>query len=222
VELTSDIPDKSQFRVNEVCQLTDTQPYVLRFWESEFPQLAPDRGRGGSRVYKKDDVELILRIKHLLYEKEYTIAGARRLLDGADPLEAVVGEELLAESGLTAESAVAEPETTVGERANDDAIDEIPPAQPRQLDLTDLQPERPTLVSAPDQDAEQASREAEISRVRYEDAIDEISHLRLRLGDAETRLRKAVTDGESWRQRSELAASRIERILEKIRPNNPA
>jgi DNA-binding transcriptional MerR regulator len=219
VEVTPDIPDKSQFRVNEVCQLTDTQPYVLRFWESEFPQLAPDRGRGGSRVYKKDDVELILRIKHLLYEKEYTIAGARRLLDGADPLEAVVGEDYLTESRPAPELAAAEPEAPILESPQDDESSYV---EPRQLDLTDLQPDRPTLVSAPDHDDDQASRETEISRVRYEDAIDEISHLRLRLGDAETRLRKAVVDGEGWRERSEQAASRIERILEKIRTNNPA
>ena len=82
MSVTPNIPKKPFFRVNEVCQLTDTQPYVLRFWESEFPQLAPDHGHGGKPVYKKDDVELIFRIKRLLYEEDYTIAGARQVLSG--------------------------------------------------------------------------------------------------------------------------------------------
>ena len=85
MSVTPNIPQKPFFRINEVCQLTDTQPYVLRFWESEFPQLSPDHGHGGKPVYKKGDVELILQIKHLLYEEEYTLAGARQVLSGASP-----------------------------------------------------------------------------------------------------------------------------------------
>ncbi len=69
------------YKIGEVCELTDTQPYVLRFWESEFPQLAPRKNRSGQRVYERSDIDIVMRIKKLLYEEEYTIAGARRKLD---------------------------------------------------------------------------------------------------------------------------------------------
>jgi DNA-binding transcriptional MerR regulator len=76
-----DVPDKLFYKASEICQLTDTQPYVLRFWESEFPQLAAEKNRSGQRVYRRQDIDLILRIKKLLYEEEYTIAGARKVLE---------------------------------------------------------------------------------------------------------------------------------------------
>jgi DNA-binding transcriptional MerR regulator len=75
------IPEKLFYKAAEVCQLTDTQPYVLRFWESEFPQLASGKNRSGQRVYNREDIDLIFRIKKLLYQDEYTIAGARKALD---------------------------------------------------------------------------------------------------------------------------------------------
>ena len=73
--------EKLFYKIGEVCELTDTQPYVLRFWESEFPQLAPQKNRSGQRIYRRNDIELILNIKRLLYEQEFTIAGARRQLE---------------------------------------------------------------------------------------------------------------------------------------------
>ncbi len=80
-----EIPNKLFYKIGEVCQITDTQPYVLRFWESEFPQLAPKKNRSGQRVYQRRDIDTVLRIKSLLYEEEYTIAGARRKLDEDAP-----------------------------------------------------------------------------------------------------------------------------------------
>lgn len=76
-----EIPEKPFYKIAEVCQYTDTQPYVIRFWESEFPQLAPTKSRSGQRVYRREDIDLILRIKRLLHDEEYTIAGARRRLE---------------------------------------------------------------------------------------------------------------------------------------------
>src|SRR5439155_21689714 len=73
-------PRKTFYKIGEVCQITDTQPYVLRFWESEFPQLAPKKGRTGQRVYRQRDVDLVLQIKRLLYQEGFTIAGARKKL----------------------------------------------------------------------------------------------------------------------------------------------
>lgn len=74
------IPDKLYFRIGEVSELTKTKPYVLRFWESEFPSLKPVKSKTGHRLYRRQDVEMVLEIKRLLYEKGYTIEGARREL----------------------------------------------------------------------------------------------------------------------------------------------
>jgi len=80
------VPRKLFYKLNEVCQLTDTQPYVLRFWESEFAHLAPTRSRTGQRLYRKKDIEMVREIKKLLYDEGYTIAGARAKLGmGEDP-----------------------------------------------------------------------------------------------------------------------------------------
>jgi DNA-binding transcriptional MerR regulator len=78
--VASQLPKKPFYKIGEVCSLTDTQPYVLRFWESEFPQLAPNKSRTGQRIYRPRDVELILEIKKLLYDEGFTIAGARKKL----------------------------------------------------------------------------------------------------------------------------------------------
>lgn len=72
-----EIPDKLYFRIGEVARLCKVQPYVLRFWESEFPQLKPNKSGTGQRLYRKRDVEMAIRIKRLLYDEGYTIAGAR-------------------------------------------------------------------------------------------------------------------------------------------------
>ena len=77
----SGIPEKLFYKIGEVCQYTDTQPYVLRFWESEFPVLTPQKNRSGQRVYSREDIELVFKIKKLLYDEEYTIAGARKQLE---------------------------------------------------------------------------------------------------------------------------------------------
>ncbi len=75
-----EIPDKLFFRIGEVCEIVGIEPYVLRFWETEFPNLTPQKSKAGHRVYKKKDVENVLRIKDLLYDRGYTIAGARKQL----------------------------------------------------------------------------------------------------------------------------------------------
>jgi DNA-binding transcriptional MerR regulator len=77
---TPDIPDKLYFRIGEVAGLLAVEPYVLRYWQTEFPSLAPKKSGTGHRLYRRKDVELLLKIKHLLYEKRYTIEGARQSL----------------------------------------------------------------------------------------------------------------------------------------------
>ena len=74
------IPDKLYFRIGEVSRLCRLPSYVLRFWETEFPQLKPSKSNTGQRMYRKPDVESVLRIKKLLYEEGFTIAGARQYL----------------------------------------------------------------------------------------------------------------------------------------------
>jgi len=74
------IPDKLYFRIGDVAQLCEVPAYVLRFWETEFPQLKPNKGGTGQRLYRRKDVEMALRIKTLLYDQGYTIPGARQLL----------------------------------------------------------------------------------------------------------------------------------------------
>src|SRR3954471_1000736 len=75
------IPDKLYFRIGEVSRLTGVKQYVLRYWESEFPGLGPKKSGTGHRLYRRKDVELLLEIKHLLYEKRFTIEGARKWLE---------------------------------------------------------------------------------------------------------------------------------------------
>lgn len=76
-----EIPNKLYFRIGEVAKLAGIKPYVLRFWESEFSTLGPKKSGSGHRLYRRKDVELVLEIKRLLYEKRFTIEGARRFIE---------------------------------------------------------------------------------------------------------------------------------------------
>ena len=94
----SEIPDKLYFRIGEVARLCEVPAYVLRFWESEFPQLKPNKGGTGQRLYRRRDVEMALRVKTLLYDEGYTIPGARQVLKSEfrlkEPQLALPGAEL--------------------------------------------------------------------------------------------------------------------------------
>jgi DNA-binding transcriptional MerR regulator len=74
------IPEKSFFRIGEASRLTSTKPFVLRYWETEFPMLQPVKSPKGHRLYRREDIEIVFTIKRLLYEEGFTIAGARRHL----------------------------------------------------------------------------------------------------------------------------------------------
>jgi DNA-binding transcriptional MerR regulator len=69
------------YKIGEVCRMADVQPYVLRYWETEFPPLAPNKSGGGQRLYTKHEIDIILRIKQLLYTEGFTIAGAKKKLE---------------------------------------------------------------------------------------------------------------------------------------------
>src|SRR5437763_16437960 len=81
------IPEKLYFRIGEVARLCRLPAYVLRFWETEFPQLKPIKSSTGQRMYRRKDVEAVLRIKKLLYEEGFTIAGARQQLRSESKVE---------------------------------------------------------------------------------------------------------------------------------------
>ena len=76
-----EIPDKPFFKAGEICKIAGIQSYVLRYWETEFPQLASNRQEGGQKVYARGDVETIIHIKKLLYEDGFTISGAKKQLE---------------------------------------------------------------------------------------------------------------------------------------------
>ena len=74
------IPEKLFYKINEVATITQLKPYVLRYWETEFPMLSPEKDDNDQRRYRRADIELILQIKRLLYDEKFTIAGARKQL----------------------------------------------------------------------------------------------------------------------------------------------
>jgi DNA-binding transcriptional MerR regulator len=79
-DVQPEVPDRLYFRIGDVSSITGVPPYVLRYWESEFPALQPRKSGGGQRLFRKRDVVLVLEIKKLLYQERYTVAGARRRL----------------------------------------------------------------------------------------------------------------------------------------------
>src|SRR5690349_18552523 len=82
--------DDRLYKIGEVCRLADVQPYVLRYWETEFPSLAPNKSGGGQRLYTRREIDVILRIKQLLYSEGFTIAGAKKKLDSEEPSTAPI------------------------------------------------------------------------------------------------------------------------------------
>jgi len=83
--MNSAIPEKKYFKIGETSGITGLEPHVLRFWESEFKSLSPKKDGGKQRLYTKKDIETILKIKKLLYDENYTIAGARKVIEVSKP-----------------------------------------------------------------------------------------------------------------------------------------
>ena len=104
-----EIPDKLYFRIGDVAKLCDVPAYVLRFWETEFPSLKPNKGGTGQRLYRKRDVEMALRIKNLLYDQGYTIQGARQVFKAEAQLREQPVALMAAESAAPTPIAQAQP-----------------------------------------------------------------------------------------------------------------
>ena len=199
-----EIPHKRFYKISEVCQYTDTQPYVVRFWESEFPQLQPDKSRTGQSVYSRRDIELILRIKQLLYDEEYTLDAARRRL-AEEKKRRGKGKSSRARSKPAAsrkKDAGAGAATTASQAA-------VKPA-PKEQNAESFAPHAPLEFDT-------------VPRERYEDAVDEIAHLRLQLRELESKERKSEGQldklrrtAENYRQRCEKVAVQLEKLLERL------
>lgn len=95
-----EIPNKLYFRIGEVAKLAGIKPYVLRFWESEFSRLGPKKSRSGHRLYRRKDVELVLEIKRLLYDKRFTIEGARKFIEDKPRKELARNQRQPTEQGV--------------------------------------------------------------------------------------------------------------------------
>lgn len=156
-----EIPDKLYFRIGDVARLCEVPAYVLRFWETEFPQLRPNKGGTGQRLYRKRDVEMALRIKSLLYDQGYTIPGARQVFkNDMKTKEAAAVEAALpvpAPSPVPAE-AVAQPKPVRESAASADLGEELrrkAALRPLRDDLLALLAllEQPISFSAPDRAA---------------------------------------------------------------------
>jgi DNA-binding transcriptional MerR regulator len=182
---TTEIPEKLFYKAAEVCQITDTQPYVLRFWESEFPQLAGEKNRSGQRVYRRADIDLVFRIKKLLYQEEYTIAGARKAID--DDRETIIEPP---------------PSKSRSRRAT---TEEAPAAAAKAVEPSSLFGEsRPESPEAP-QSA--AAEEQARYRALYEEALESLNELKGELARSNDQLSET-------RERHRRVASRLEAALE--------
>jgi DNA-binding transcriptional MerR regulator len=107
--MTEVAEEKRLYKIGEVCRVADVQPYVLRYWETEFAALAPNKSGGGQRLNTQREIDIILRIKQLLYSEGFTIAGAKKKLEAE-----------MAEGSAPVPSAGAPPSTQVPRSARDD------------------------------------------------------------------------------------------------------
>src|ERR1043165_8252441 len=87
----TEVADDRLYKIGEVCRIADVQPYVLRYWETEFPSLAPNKSGGGQRLYTRREIDIILRIKQLSYSEGFTSAGAKKKLETDSEPAAVAG-----------------------------------------------------------------------------------------------------------------------------------
>jgi DNA-binding transcriptional MerR regulator len=132
----SAIPDKSLFRIGEVSRLTSTKPFVLRYWETEFPMLQPVKSPKGHRLYRREDIDTVFTIKRLLYDEGFTIAGARRHLR----------DQALGGNGTNGEAAAVRSESHNGESTP--SASQAMPSQPMSSQLAMLN--RQTLLDLRD------------------------------------------------------------------------
>jgi DNA-binding transcriptional MerR regulator len=167
------------YKIGEACKALGIQPYVLRYWETEFPALTPSKSRSGQRVYSEKELEIIRRIKELLYEEGYTIAGAKKKLEGELASGALAEPE-----SEGAEEAPGAPEPPEGE---DETAAGEPPAQGVLPVLAAPEPEPPPRAAVADAPPPAALDRGEPERVQrllsgIEEALQEARELLTLLG----------------------------------------
>jgi DNA-binding transcriptional MerR regulator len=155
---------KLYFKIGEACKQLDIQPYVLRYWETEFPPLSPDKSKSGQRVYSRQDLTIIRRIKELLYDEGYTIAGAKKKLEG----ELASGD--LKDRGKDAKAtakpaAAAKPKKVAAEPKA--VPDETPPERPSAKIAAKTTPAEQTELDS-------AAADAKMLREGIQDALKEV------------------------------------------------
>lgn len=111
----AELPDKLFFKIGEVAKLTGVKQHVLRYWESEFPAIRPQKSKTNQRLYRRKDVEAILAVRHLLYERKFTIEGARRHLRESGVEESLPPPDPEAVAHAARQEALGEIETTVAQ-----------------------------------------------------------------------------------------------------------
>jgi DNA-binding transcriptional MerR regulator len=131
---SSENPGEPRYKIGDVCRIADVQPYVLRYWESEFPALSPDRTATGPRTYSVRELRVIEQIKRLLYDEGYTIAGAKKRLE----TEAITAVKAAARTNHPAKPADTAPVAAVAPG---------PPSHPRAGDGAPSDPRVPRLVA---------------------------------------------------------------------------
>lgn len=174
------IPDKTYFKIGEVAKLLDLEPYVLRYWESEFDTLAPDKTQSGQRIYQREDIELIMHIRGLLYDEMFTIAGARRQLelDEQSPEEQAQGAD--GEAEPSAQIGLWEERMASQSQEIEELKAELSQAREAAAGSGALQAE----LAAARQGHQDAQRQAELLQEQADRRLETIEELRAQLNQA--------------------------------------
>ena len=197
--------NKKSFKIGEVARLLEVEPYVLRYWETEFKQLSPDKSRSGQRIYKRSDIEDLTAIRELLYVEQYTIAGARRQLD------------LGRRTTTTPEQAVAIEDA---ERANQKLEEQAQLLSARvqtlELSLAHQAESRREAISESESRAEQLSARIDELLERLDEAHTELDASRLQIGELERELERAGGIDERWSQMTSQLGEDVERQAQQL------
>ena len=188
----SEIPKKKEYRVGEVCELVDTQPYVLQFWETEFPQLSPKQRGSGVRFYSRSDLKTVLEIKRLLQEENLTIAQARdRIQNG--------GGKTAAKTAAVTPEVLARPRTgttiaTVERDRYDAAVREVQRLK-----------------------AELSTRESvELDQTAYDETRDRAETLESALRDANAEIKTLQKENSSRSEKAAKLAARLDALADRL------
>jgi len=198
---TVNIPEKSEFRLGEVCEVADTQPYVLQFWETEFPQLEPKLNRKGTRVYSRADLETVLAIKRLLQDENHSIADARKILSK--------GGKRSAKRKSAARKSPPPPAREGTDAADVPVIHRTPTIERERYDtaVREIQRLKAGL---------KAKEEVEADLEALADAHRAVDRLQAELEDSLRRIETLESDLASRRERAERLAERLESLADRL------